>query len=619
MNKKIYLIDALLEQNTSYPRISIFWRPDGEGYFNTIKKMMIGHQRIRESIIEHSSYTEMNKNDFGFPLTAEAMIKISNMSEETVNSISSSLQSINQRLKSELQQKNYAAESYQQQLKLIEIGKKIVQSEFKMNDRLSELITLKRVIVLLNALRLELNVNSIDTMELNRIESSFGNDLNLYLKDIIDFFNNIENKIQTSITNEARQRIANVSSVLAIVDGQLFNALKQKIDSTYGYQSKLDLLKRAKMHIASKDTAQTLLSGKVQEFHNLAHAFNLRNLSTNDLNLIEQHEKYLNELKALARADINLPIHDWIATSSNTTNFISTEFNWYSLLEKIYEFLASYEVQRNTAAYNVANLADWAQFNKPQGLTVSQNNFDKFVKQFTSVSEFEPNESKLNEINDILKTTLKSSVKYECNGQTMIIKGNFVKSSDIQLSKCPLNNALGKINIFALDTFYVDSDLNLNECTDIELHIFSTTFYVQQAATFNLNGKHGENQPLPSCRGTLGKPGKLGMNTGNFFALANRIRNGELLTVQQIAGNGGKGQNGSGNDDFSVTFDDGDDSYTKAGVSKGVLDYQEKRVYGKSRGYGQVLRRKSGDYLNHFALVTFGRRFKSEFLVTAAR
>lgn len=111
--QKIYLIDALLAQNTSYPRISIFWRPEDEGYFNTIPKMAIGRHRIRESIITRSLYTEVHKNDFGFPLTFKAMIKIANMSDETITCITSISRSINQRIQHELRQKIYTAQSYQ--------------------------------------------------------------------------------------------------------------------------------------------------------------------------------------------------------------------------------------------------------------------------------------------------------------------------------------------------------------------------------------------------------------------------------------------------------------------------------------------------------------------------
>lgn len=628
--QKICIIDALLGQNMSYPRISIFWRPDDQGYFNTIPKMMTGRQRIRESIIAHSSYTEIQKNDFGFPLTGDAMNKIAKMTDETINDIASILQSISQRMQHELRQKIHSAPSYQQKLELTKTGKKLIQDSYEVN-RNSEQMTMKKLIVILNALRTQLELNSVDKREFNRIDEnernlnmlqslveagnlSFDNDGNLYLKGLKDFFNDFENQIQSDITNEARQRIDNVSSILTNVDGRCFDAIKQKIGSIHGYQRKWDELKLAKM----LTTSNTSIKGKIQEFRNLIDVFNMSNPSINDLSLIEQHEAVLHELKLIARTDIILPVLDWIAASSRTTIFIASEFKWYASLETIFEFLASYEVQRNTMAYNVANLADWALVNKPQGLTIDRNNFDEFVQRFPSLSEFEPTESKLSEINEILMATLKSPAKYECVGQTMVIKGNFVKSSDIQLTRCPLNTALMKMSVFAVNTFYVDADLNLNERTDIALHIFSTTFYVQQAATFHLNGKHGVGQSPPNSNGTPGKPGQLGMNSGNFFALANRIHNGELLTVQQIAGNGGVGQSGSGNADYSVTFDDSEDKHTNVGFAD-VRNYQEERVDIKSYGHRDVSLQTGVKSVRYFALIAAGSNFVSEFLVTASR
>lgn len=628
--QKICLIDALLGQSASYPRISIFWRPDDQGYFNTIPKMMTGRQRIRESIIAHSSYTEIQKNDFGFPLTGDAMNKIAKMTDETINEISIILQSINQRMQQELRQKIHSAPSYQQKLELTKIGKQIIQDSLEIR-RSSEQMTMKKLIVVLNALRTRLQLNSIDELEFNQIEEyehnlsmlqslveagnlSFDHDGNLYLSNLEDFFNDFENQFQLDITNEVRQRIDNVSSILTNVDGRCFDAIKHKIDSMHGYQRKWDELKLAKM----LTTSNTSLNGKTQEFRNLIEAFNISNSSLNDLSLIERHEVVLLELKLIAKTDIILPVLDWIAASSRTTNFIASGFKWYSSLGTIYEFLASYEVQRNTMAYNVANLADWALVNKPQGLTIDRNNFDEFVQRFPSLSEFEPIESKLIEINEILMATLKSPVKYECVGKTMVIKGNFVKSSDIQLTRCPLNTALMKISVFAVNTFYADADLNLIEYTDIELHIFSTTFYVQQAATFYLNGKNGEGQSPPKSNGTPGKPGQLGMNSGNFFALANRIHNGELLTVQQIAGNGGAGQSGSGNADYSVTFDDSDDKHTNAGFPD-VEKYQEERIDKKSYGHRDVSFQINDQTMSYYALIAAGSSFFSMFSVTASQ
>lgn len=634
--QKIELIDALLVQNTSYPRLSVFWRPGDVGYFNRIEKMVIGRQRIRASIIEHNSYTEIHESDFEFPLTAEAVIKVTNMSTETVDSLMGILESVKQRIQSELRQKIETAENYPQKLELIRIGKTILQREFKSSTN-TELITL---IVTLNALRIELHLNSIDKRELNRVEQhdnnlkmlqslveiemvSLDNDLNRYLKDIIDFFNSFDNQIQTDITNEARQKIDDVASTLADVDGHLYDALKQKIDSTHGYHSRLVLLELMKRQLTSKDATRTSsLSGKIQEYRNLFNALNVTNPPTNNLSLIERHENSLNQLKIVARTDINLPIRDWIAISSNSNNLITTEFNWYALLAKIYEFLATYEVQKRTSAYNVANLGDWAQWNKPQGLTISSANFNEFIQRFTIASEFTPNESKLIEINEIVKITLKSPPTYVCNGgQTMVITGNFVKSSDIQLDKCGQMWTLKKIIVFAVDTFFVDGDLQLTEYTDIELHIFSTIFSVQQKATFHLNGKDGETQSLQNLAGAAGKPGNLGMNSGNFFALTKQIRNGELLTVQQNAGDGGNGQDGTGNNDYSVTFDESGDSITRAGVweQSNVDQYQSDRVRDKSGNAGEISLEDNDNYINHYAVVTAAARTISNYIVHAAR
>lgn len=632
---KIAVIDALLgQQTTSYSRISIFWRPGEEGYFNRIPKLVVGRQRIRESIMEHSSFTEIHKNDFGFPLTAEAVIKVTHMTTETVNSFLGILQSLNQRIPGELRHKISTTESFQDKLELIKIGKRIIQSEFKMNAH-NEVITLKKLVMALNRLRLELHLNSIDKRELDRIEQhennlkmlqslveienvSFDNDLNRCLEDIIDFFNNFENQIQTDITSEARQKIADVSTSLAAVDRQLLDALKEKIRTVHDYHDKLVLLEIARKQLASSDTARTSMSGKIQEYRNLFADLNITNHATsNSLNQIERHEKYLNELKVIARTDINLPIRDWMALTSSINSFIPTEFNWYSLLQKVYEYLAQYVVQRDTAAYNVADLDDWGQPNKRQGLTIDQMKFGKFVGLFTVGSEFKATASKLAELNQIVDTTLKTPPKYECgSGGVMTIKGNFIKITDIQLSGC---GKLQKIIVMAADTFFVDGNLHLTEYADIELHIFSTTFSVQQTATFDLSGRHGEYQSNPSSKGTAGRPGKLGMNSGNFFALANEIHMGERLTVQQIAGDGANGQGGSGNDDYNVSFNNDGDSKTAAGIWKAddVREYQRDLVYGRSRGEGEIIKQTSEAYLNHYAVVTAGRRVISDFLVTA--
>lgn len=98
--KKIQLIDAILRQKTGedYPRISIFWRPPESGPFNSIDKMVKGRQNIRHSIVEYTSYANVQQNDFGFPLTAETRMNIESMVRHIFSDVSAILAKIDGQL-----------------------------------------------------------------------------------------------------------------------------------------------------------------------------------------------------------------------------------------------------------------------------------------------------------------------------------------------------------------------------------------------------------------------------------------------------------------------------------------------------------------------------------------
>lgn len=613
--QKIDLIDALLEQssNGDYPKISVFWRPNDEGPFNTIEKMMTGQRRIRDSIIEHTSYVDIQMSDFGFPLSAETQIKITNMSAETIKSISNNLQNITTELTNELQKQIDMALKFQRKLELIGIGKRNINSDVR---------DLKQLNGQLKGFVHAFNVSSIDLNDFDRIEKhesdlnmlqslieaeSLTKDMNLngYTKEIVDRLDDLEVKVQRDIADNVRWKIANISNILVQIDNDLLREIQQKVALIYDFNSKFELLELDNVHI-SRNVDETSLKPKIQEIIGLIRVYNISNTYEMDILRIEMYEKQLNELKVISMGDFKLPIRDWIAVSSKTSDFVTAEYNWYSLLNQMYEHLAGYEIQRNAAAYNVAELSNWGQINKPQGLIIDVNNFDAFIKLFTSLSDFLPTPNKLKELNEIVRITLKSPTSFECHDQILTIKGIFIKSSDISihLKKCSQN--IQKINVYAVDRFYVDGDLNLVENTDVELHIFTNTFIVLQIATFVLNGKKGEApQSPPDAYAMPGKPGNPGANSGNFFALANKIVNGELLTVQQIGGAGGNGQDGTGKPDFSVTFNHEKYSYTSAGKWKAedIKDHVMELVTEKSEGNQNVLETYSSCYIDHYALV----------------
>lgn len=53
-----------------------YWRSPESGAFNSIEKMVKGRQNIRNSIVEYTSYANVQQNGFGFPLTAEMRMNI---------------------------------------------------------------------------------------------------------------------------------------------------------------------------------------------------------------------------------------------------------------------------------------------------------------------------------------------------------------------------------------------------------------------------------------------------------------------------------------------------------------------------------------------------------------
>lgn len=165
------------------------------------------------------------------------------------------------------------------------------------------------------------------------------------------------------------------------------------------------------------------LQQRINQLIGLIRTYNITTVDIIELNRVKRHENDFNDLKSIADTEISLPIRDFFANSSLTSNYQSAAHKWYSFLEYIYEFFTDFKVQRNVAAYNVANLSHWGELNKPQGLEITENNFDEFARRFPMISGYKPTTLELNDLNEIINVALKSPVQYECNGDTMAIKG----------------------------------------------------------------------------------------------------------------------------------------------------------------------------------------------------
>lgn len=430
--EKIQLIEALSQVTSNdVPRkISIFWRPNDAGAFNTIPKMVDGRQKIRKSILEDTSYTEIRLNDFGFPLSDGA---------------------------------------------------------------------------------------------------------------------------QTHIASMVRHTIALISEIIMIIDDHVCSALQRKIGSIDSFLDRFDLLEMCKRSI-ELNTVKTLedLSERFATLTKILE-INSMDLSTQFYRL-EQQKNNLNNMKKITQVETFLPIHEWIANSAKTINYLMPDHKWYSFLVQLYEFFAGYEVQKNITA----RLSDWRLLNKPQGPRIDANNFNEFISWFPGNTDVTPTPLKLKELNELIEITLfQFPTQYECKEGIVKISGNFVKSSDLHSYLDCLEERWEniRISVFAVNTFFVDSDVDLqieggrfvisyHDSTE-QLNIFGVKWKILQPTMFNLNGGGPRVSGPPYCICDAGDPGMPGQSAANFFGLSSEIINGDLLMVNLTGRNGAHGQVGT--------------------------------------------------------------------------
>ncbi|XP_055306114.1 uncharacterized protein LOC129570500 [Sitodiplosis mosellana] len=625
--KKIQLIDALLEQNASgdYPRISIFWRPSQAGSFDGINRMTEGRRKTRESILQHCSYVEIQNNDFGFPLTAEAQIEVHNITKNSIDNISNDLQSIVNQVLNEIQLEIGSVDDFEEKLYLIELAKRCVNVVQNKTD--NNVIGLKQLTERLKKIIQTFEIETIDKSVFDRMEhqdvnlhiflslieteasqSNSGKNYDSFLEKITERSAKWERSVQERIMNEAQHTIANISTVLTDVDTQILALVKKRLQSIDLFQNRLEWLHLLKADI-NAISGEFKLENKIKEFEVFIEYVNISSTNFKLLNNLKRLRSDLVQMKLSASSVITDPVYDWMTKSSSTVDYLTSQYDWYSFLQKTYNFFGSYEVQKDISLYNVAHLSDWGKIDKPQDLLVDADNYNEFTQKITTL-DFTPTEWNLRELNDIINVTLKSRPQHEYNDEhsSVTIKGNFVRSSDI----LPFTTivSLKRINVFVVDTFYVDCNLTLNPFNEVELNILAHTWNIRQDATFHLNGAKGANQYQPTTSGTAGRHGIPGTNAGDFFGFANSVVDGDLLTVELNGGNGGNGQDGSGSEDYRQTFKSVELKEELVGDSVGEVTKTLVENYFSRNGFFFYCSRNDISTFNNILIIRdYGRKY----------
>ncbi|XP_037039435.1 uncharacterized protein LOC119076658 [Bradysia coprophila] len=619
---KIQLIESVLGRSTPtsnsnyYPKMSVFWRPDEAGPFNKIERMVTGRRYIRESILNRSSYAPVRMTDFGFPLTPQAQIKVRNMIQHTVDSIETILQHSVDRLIVEIKRQIDLAKSDKSRLEVINVGLSFCQ--VKKNG--SEEMTLDQLTDHLSWLSREYHVSEADIKEFHRLsrhgknllilssliatdinssQNSISSDYYSYLEQVNQFLIEKDDEMRKGIESKAREMKRMITKILMDSDQQVLQALHQKIESINSFQNKLKILQTGKNSIQSSEKEITL-QGRINQLKRLTYAIEIPSINVTALNYVNRYKKRLSELKSLVGAEFELPIRDWLATSSNAIDYQVSTYDWYLFLEETYRYFSEHDISSRAS--------------------INETNFGTITKRIRRNADFESTPAKIIEINKIINITMKSPASYKCDGEILTITGRFIRSSDIRdalVTKCSTLEDLKMVKVFVLDTFYVDSDLYLNKTKEIELQVMAPRWNIQKYAKFHLNGNNGESYDQPAKEASGGMHGEPGLNGGNFFGWANVIINSERLFVDVSGGRGANGQDGTGSPDSTVEFDETGFSDSGTAGGRGTPSEYYHR-YFRRHGYHPRLLNSTGD-VTSFHFFTIGLNVTHRFALHPPR
>ncbi|XP_031633908.1 uncharacterized protein LOC116347463 [Contarinia nasturtii] len=326
--ERVLLIDALLKKSEgSYPKISVFWKPDEAGKLNEIDKFVKSRARIRESILNNTIYAPIQAKDFGFPLSTEAQLYIKKMVEQAKDSLLLQLQNINNRVQSEVNRGIQPLHDYKRMLEIVHVG----QSKLEYYKQM-DAINFKNLTKLFRELIKEIGLQSIDEQELRQIErdennlnwlKSFVDDANIMISHansidyksllyrIYVFFKNLESNIQNNILSEIQQIMNNISVSLASIDQQLLTAIHEKLKEKSDIQSKLDFLHIGKKSVESigkraNVTKELTMEQRIEVFSTLIRDLNITSFDVNVLNRTKENGLHLKELMSLSKSQNNI-------------------------------------------------------------------------------------------------------------------------------------------------------------------------------------------------------------------------------------------------------------------------------------------------------------------------
>lgn len=367
-----------------------------------------------------------------------------------------------------------------------------------------------------------------------------------------DFGYTLSSKAQNEIGDLARLISQNITTSVENIGEQIISFYKQKETAVDNLEARKKIFTRAENAIADlknsvKHLSAKSLLDKLIDYTAAEEIF----IPKNDIENIFNQQKYLDFLDRVSAKVLPVTANDWVIALQKCFDYTRIEQNWYIVLVELYDILSRYDIQKDLELYDVAEISNWGN-GGTKGIYINNYNFHDFLKLhrnfYDLLKDMEVDDARKDALNSLLNVTLRHDIDYRCEGDTLSVRREYLKASEIDLEKCPSKTK--HLRLFAVHTFFADANLNFRG-EGKSLAVIANKLDVPTKAVFSLQGNDStyvpQKQPPPDKRnlaGKAGEPGQPGTNAANFVVLFNEVTNGDWLVVNAYGGSGSVGQDG---------------------------------------------------------------------------
>ncbi|CAL1264629.1 unnamed protein product [Larinioides sclopetarius] len=589
----------LTKDEEQYARIGIFRRPDQPGPLSEISLLQEGKAHIKRLINKKLTFSEKKYDVFGYTISEKCKLDIHYLVEEINRTFWISLC----RLKEEIKEHYYnLVKTIQRTVKSFVTATSFCADLYeakelstRLRDGYSRIISLEKDVLnvtspedlarIINAVisDLGIDISKNDILEIEMQVKYFKflqvlSDRKLNMRPCDELFRDISMYLSNAKQN-LREDIDDVEPAICKQIESDFQQISKSLQDQIDEKTKLLDVKEALEVLVHYHDAVLKMVGKTENATSIADILKIVRDVTRDINInLPKHnalnaikrEKNFLFLKSIDGTKVNFMPSTWTYPFQSVVKHINESKMWYRFLDDLYYKFSEYEIQKNREKLNVAEIEDWGNTDKPQGIIVTKQNYKQFLEniakynneEYDHVKNITLTDLRLEELNQILNLTLKHRTDIRYEEPFIFIRGDYISireiTADIEHNLAEGHENLSAalelgvyrfLHIFALKKVFIDHDISF---PGLELIVLSPKWEIIGTRIINLDGIDGkpyseqtvEDGVNAGGNGKDGEPGMPGKPGGNLFGVGESFINGDNLTVTVNGGDGGPGQHG---------------------------------------------------------------------------